>query len=781
VAQQEGHAAHTHLVLLCQLLFDEYGNFKRERGLADMNDLELGAARLLADPVLSGWVQERLDARVRHVLMDEFQDTSPLQWQALRAWLSSYAGAGGGSSGQSPVRIFLVGDPKQSIYRFRRAEPRVFEAARSFVVDTMGGELLACDHTRRNAPEVITVLNGVMGQASEAGEFPGFRPHTTASELSGGVRVLSDVARPEKAEVDLSAWRDALTTPRELPQATVKEAEAWQVARAVAELVTSDGHAPDDIFVLARRRAPLMMVAAALDHLGVPHLAPDDTRLVDTPEVRDLIALVDVLVSPQHDLSLAQVLRSPLFGASDDDLMRLSARCRRIGPGATWWDTLMAEAGADADAGVDTDAEGDSPVLVRARELLAQWAALAEVLPPHDLLSRVVHDGDLRCRLLAAVPPSQRQQAVFNVDALLTQALAMDAGRDATPYRWVRALKRLPAKLPPRSQKGAVQLLTIHGAKGLEARAVFLIDTDPMASRADSYTLLVDWPPERGAPAKVAFVRSERRPPPSLAALLEAERVAEQREELNALYVAITRAKEQLVISRAPGRHQRTDTWWQRLCASEAVQASPRWAPDATDAAGMHDALSAVEAWRLPAPPLAAVRAGVASDAQAADAARSDVQRLGEAVHRALEWLTRLPPAQRQDERVDRAVRHALAAVALDASWHPLARQQVSAMLDSPGAGALLTPDGVLWAGNEVPVQHEGQVLRIDRLVAVAQGGTRRWWVIDYKLGHRPQAEAQYQRQMQRYVAAVQALQPDEPVGAAFLTGQGEWVPVAQP
>jgi ATP-dependent helicase/nuclease subunit A len=128
----------------------------------------------MSDPVLSGWVQERLDARVRHLLIDEFQDTNPLQWQALSAWLSGYTGAG-----QAPS-VFLVGDPKQSIYRFRRAEPQVFKAAQRFVADGLGGDLLSCDHTRRNAPAIMD-LGSMQVHGAGAGsqcEFEGYRAHT---------------------------------------------------------------------------------------------------------------------------------------------------------------------------------------------------------------------------------------------------------------------------------------------------------------------------------------------------------------------------------------------------------------------------------------------------------------------------------------------------------------------------------------------------------------------------------------------------------------------------
>ena len=117
---------------------------------------------MLADSVLAGWVQERLDARIKHLMIDEFQDTNPLQWQALSSWLSGYGGAVGAPS------VFLVGDPKQSIYRFRRAEPQVFRAAQAFVVRALGGDLLSCDHTRRNSLAVVGVVNAAMGQAREA-------------------------------------------------------------------------------------------------------------------------------------------------------------------------------------------------------------------------------------------------------------------------------------------------------------------------------------------------------------------------------------------------------------------------------------------------------------------------------------------------------------------------------------------------------------------------------------------------------------------------------------
>ncbi|MGC4061299.1 MAG: UvrD-helicase domain-containing protein [Aquabacterium sp.] len=764
--QAQAHSLHGHMVCLARLLFEEYAAFKAERGLADMVDLELAAAHLLSDSMLSGWIQERLDSQVKQLLMDEFQDTSPLQWQTLKAWLSGYAGAGGGSSGQRPVQVFLVGDPKQSIYRFRRADPRVFGAAKEFVLNALDGDLLACDHTRRNAPGVIEALNKVMMQAHDEGSFPGFRRHTTASQAQALIRVLPTVERAAaaKAEAD-DSWRDSLLTPKQLAHTTIKELEADQVAQGVAELV-AQGMAPSEIYILSRRRATLSLVAQALDERGVPHIAPEDTLLIDTPEVRDLVAVLDVLVSPQHDLALAHALKSPMLGASDDELLWLAKEVRAKGKGRIWWDTLMA-----------IDEEAASPAsLVRASQLMRQWAALAAVAPPHDLLERIVTDGECRKRLLASVPPGRRAQALFHVDALLSQSLEMDAGRDATPYRWVRALKRLPLPLPPRSQSDAVQLLTIHGAKGLEARVVFIVDTDPAPARKDSYALMVDWPESHERPRRCAFIRSQSEPPPSLAQALSDDRDADLREELNALYVALTRAREQLVFSRTVPRGRSDGSWWGRLVSSGAIDPEGMcWEPRADGASASPEAVQ--DAVMLAMPALVA-RAQAGQRAPHLPEESSVQQQLGQVVHRVLEWLTVLPVAQRSDERLARAATAAARELALPPEHLPDAIRLARSILHAPALQAWLDPAALAWAGNEVALNDQGQTLRIDRLVARDTPQGREWWVLDYKLQHRPQALAAHRQQLARYVAAVSALQPLDKVHAAFITSAGECVPL---
>ena len=277
-----------------------------------MNDVERTALVMLADPVLSGWVQERLDARIRHLLVDEFQDTNPLQWQALHAWLAGYAGSGGGSAAPS---VFIVGDPKQSIYRFRRAEPQVFIAAQAFVRDGLGGDLLSCDHTRRNAQGVIAAVNAVMGQAQAQHETTGFRDHTTESKHQGQLlrlpAITDAMTAMAKAPRDPLAWRDSLTEPRHEAEETQRMRECAQAAAWVAR--RSPAAPPKEVLVMARKRDRWPCMQDALRACTCPACSPKNPTCSTHPRCRTWWRCSMRLVSPTHDLSLARALKSPCF------------------------------------------------------------------------------------------------------------------------------------------------------------------------------------------------------------------------------------------------------------------------------------------------------------------------------------------------------------------------------------------------------------------------------------------------------------------------------------
>ena len=780
IQQLDAHAEHLRMVRLARLLLAEFDAYKRARGLADMADLERCGLALLRDATLAGWVQERLDARIRHVLIDEFQDTSPLQWHALHAWLGAYAGAGGGASGQRPPGVFIVGDPKQSIYRFRRAEPRVFEAAREFVVQALGGTLLECDHTRRNAPEVIAALNSVFAQAGAAGEFSGFRAHTTevstevAAAPGAGVFSIGRVLRPPKAlRSDAPpVWRDTLTTPRTEAEEVLREREAALVATAVQALLAGQGGAlvggaegaaamrPGDIIVLCRKRESLRLVAQALQRLHVPCAAVEDHALMDAPEARDLIAVLGVLVSPGHRLALAQALRSPLFSATDDDLIALAQRAA----GADWWAALQRD-------------WPDHPNLQRAATLLAAWHVAASRLPPHDLLDRIVHEGDLRARVAATVPAPQRVAALDAVDALLGQALSLDGARHATPYNFVRALKRRAIKVAAPAQPDAVQLLTVHGAKGLEARVVFVMDADPSPRKAETTTLLIDWPVESEVPLRCAFVYSEAACAPSLDGLLATEMQARDREELNGLYVAMSRAKERLVFSATePHRVAPRAPWWARVeplaTAWEPAATPPQTSPPN---AAARIVLKQLPAWcDVAASEALPGSTPLGPNPPIPRSPDTEATRLGKAVHRALEWAS-------ADALVGTDLAALASAAAAEFGAPAAATERIArTVLHSP-ACARFWPGapGLRWAGNEVPVGAGGEALRIDRLVLIdADSSGPQWWVLDYKLQHTPEQLPAYRVQMLRYRSAVQRAQPGAVVRCAFVTSAGAVIEV---
>jgi ATP-dependent helicase/nuclease subunit A len=749
IAQQDAHEDHAAMSRLSRCLFAEYARLKQRLGVVDMNDLERVAVALLSQHTLSGWVQQRLDARVRHLLIDEFQDTSPLQWHALQSWLAAYAGAGGGIDAP---RVFIVGDPKQSIYRFRRAEPRVFRAAQNFIVEALGGTVAACDHTRRCSPGVVAVINVVFGAWSGEGGLPHWRDHTTEVVQDGdgpALVSLPNALRPPQAvrqTMQERVWRPSLTTPRVEAKAVLREAEAAQVARAVDHLIRVQGVAAQDILVLARKRDVLRLAADALALYRVPHVAPEDLLLSQLPEVQDLLAVLDVLASPTQSLSLARALKSPLFGVSDVELLDLSLRARA---GAGWWPALLA---------CRAEASETGAALHRAATLCAAWASAAPTLPPHDLLDRIVHEGELMPRLAAAVPPERCARALDAVRALLATALELDGGRYSSPYGFVRALRSRRVKAPASQQEGAVRLLTIHGAKGLEARAVFLMDAQAEPPRIETATLLVEWPAEAAQPQRVAFVASHARCPPSLQTLLATEMAARAREETNALYVALTRAEAQVFISRTPPRslNESTPSWWTRLEPLAVPWSAAEVATPVDD-----DRLAEVVSLPLQRRASAVVAAAAPDDAQAAA--------LGQAVHRTLEWASR-------DGAFDLATLAQAAASAFAVSDARAVLSVAQRVLASPACRHFFDPQSIAWAGSEVAVASaDGQPRRIDRLVLLA-APERCWWVLDYKLAGAPQNDAALLAQLAAYRAAVEALVPGEPVRAAFITAGGELI-----
>jgi ATP-dependent helicase/nuclease subunit A len=799
-AAQQQHEAWLHQTRMAQLtrqLIACYSALKRERAWVDMGDVERSALHLLSDPVLSGWVQQRLDAQTRHLLIDEFQDTNPLQWHALQAWLASYAGAGG-----SAPSVFIVGDPKQSIYRFRRAEPQVFVAASEFVCQALGGVVLSCDHTRRNARGVLAAVNGVMRSAAEHG-YEGYRLHTTESDEQGQVLRLPLIEREEADGQDAqSAWRDTLTTPRDEAEEHIRTRECAQAANWVAQHI-AQGTPAGEVMVLARKRDRLQRMRDALQALGIASQISEKTQLMEHCEVQDVVALVDAIVSPTNDLALARALKSPLFGVSDDQLVAI-AQVTKV-QRCTWWQALLNEEllpqyfiGLEADLTTNSlySLPVQAPAFAKLAADLQSYQTLFANLPPHDALAAVYQHADVLARFMAAAPASQRGAVAANLQALLAAALDVDGGRFLTPYAWVRALKsgsvRAPSAAAQASDKGgtrsAVQLLTVHGAKGLEAHTVLMLDANAQAEKSRSMDVLIDWPAEQAAPTTFAFLASETTPPACVKDALEHEQIARAREETNALYVAMTRAQHTLALSAHEVRTPDPTSPWQRFAAlgdSVAIDDVPG---DGLQSA--HPVAANGENLALPLPeqqfyikkmPVAqwniaraAINSVVNSDPVAAgliapSAEDSAASRIGQAMHRLLELYA--PGYDMQP-----VARGIGAQFQLDAAQSAQALQLAQRI--TQGEAAWVWDAAVVdWQANELELVHQGALLRLDRVVR--HRATQTWWVLDYKSSAAPERQLALREQLGQYAQALRASTPGATVRAAFISGEGRVVEVA--
>ncbi|OWQ91988.1 hypothetical protein CDN99_06410 [Roseateles aquatilis] len=388
-----------------------------------------------------------------------------------------------------------------------------------------------------------------------------------------------------------------------------------------------------------------------------------------------------------------------------------------------------------------------------------------------------MHEGDLMARLAAAVPASERRARLHAVEALLALALELDGGRYSGLYGFVRALKSRALKLGAPAEPDAVQLLTVHGAKGLEAKVVILMDAEAGPARSESMALAISWPVHEPVPRTVAFIVSESRPPPSLQALLDDEKDQRQREELNALYVAMTRARSRLLLSRTPAkRASASASWWARV----QPQAEPLPVPEAAstgivagDEVAPLKVLPVVAPLPMPDEPGADAEGTAASIGQSPEAVE-DSAALGEALHRVLEWHS---GPQGGAHALERLMDAAAQMYGLDSRREERLQRSVRAILGSRDCGPFFDAGQLAWQGNEVPLSWRDRDMRLDRLVCRHDAsGAPTWWVLDYKLHPAPQHNPDYITQLWRYREAVMALQPGEPVRCAFITGQGKLI-----
>ncbi len=552
---------------------------KEAMRVRDFDDLEIGVSKLMADSANAAYLQARLDAKYKHILIDEFQDTNPLQWQILRSWFEGYG------EDQSKPSVFIVGDPKQSIYRFRRADPRLFASAKEFLKNQMGAVDLDQDTTRRNAPKINAAVNEIFAHSQLPPTYEFNEQATLWEPLHEGLPEQAYAKEGEAALLPLIPYVKEELTPRvgnafDAPITDVNQTigdtqryiEGQQISKLIHEVMAThqvmdeqDGRMvwrptrESDFLLLVKRRKYLPQFERALRETD---LAYDSTRLgglLNTLEIDDMIALLTVLLSPRHDLPLAQLLRSPIFGFTEQQMQNLTIAKASV-PYRSWWDTLQ---------------DSQDAVMQKVARYLEHWRLLAERLPVHDLLDQIYQESNLRFQYATSAQPLARAQVVANLDAFLELSLNHDGGRYPSLSRFIDGINAMrrgdddetpdegdveleaevelaevdeDSEMSEEDKHKRVRLMTIHGAKGLESPFVIILDANHTAGTSDHSGVLLDWSPSDRSPSHLSmYTKASLTPPRSN--IREEEELISQNENWNLLYVAMTRAKQGLWIS----------------------------------------------------------------------------------------------------------------------------------------------------------------------------------------------------------------------------------------
>ena len=749
LAMQEILAAHHTLKInynwysAGQRYLEHYQRIKQEQRLLDFTDLEWKTFLLLNHADNALWVQYKLDSRIEHLLIDEFQDTNPTQWHLVKPLLEEMASHGKAQ----PRSVFLVGDAKQSIYRFRRAEPRLFDNATQWLSTQLGAASHPLNKSWRSAPAIIDFVNRLFGERDLHQRLTNFERHTVHYQNRWGRVMLLPLAHePEFVAPQQPGLRNPLEQPRPEVRSQRYQQEARNIAAIIQDLLSQstligdEGNARllryGDILLLLRSRTHIGAYEQAFREANIPYLGAERGTLLDSLEVNDMINLLQWLNMPHDNLALAGLLRSPLFAAADTDLIRLAQAGRN-----PWFERLEM---------VATEDPPGSP-LQRARQLLPQWRALAGHIPVHDLLDHIYSEGNVLARFSAAFPPHLQARVTANLSRLLELALEMDSGRYPSLMRFIHWLDELrqqqhdaPDEPVSSSETDRVRLMTIHAAKGLEAAVVFLADAARTPPARNAYSVLHDWPVELAQPTSLLLNPAHQHADPLCKALLARQQQDELREETNLLYVALTRSCQLLYISGCLPQKGKQLGWYGDIAAAYTLDPLALEEPRVLEETNAPPADVATRPAALPPtrvkvdprlsrplqlPPLyrEIAPSHQLANQQATGGIEDEDGRLrGVVIHRMLELLT-------NDSGLNPAIIPAQLGIEMEQPELQQCWQEVQRVHRHPTLRAFFDPVCFIQAFNEVPVlyqQHNSTVHGIiDRLVVTDTEAL----VIDYK------------------------------------------------
>jgi len=781
------------LLTLAYTIIDRYRAEKNRRGLLDYDDL-IDRTLALFRKTSAAWVLFKLDLGINHVLIDEAQDTSPKQWDIIRTLVSEFtAGAGA-----RPVKrtLFAVGDDKQSIFSFQGAAPEKFsdmqrEFQRAFTAAELEMRVVRLQTSFRSGEVVLNAVDQVFAHQS-----------VYASLTSDDAGIPPHMALPDAAPGCVDIWPLTLPDPKEKPEGwdapfdmysetSPQVRLAQRIAKHVA-LWTASGRKPGEILILVRQRGALFeAIIRALKAGHIPVAGADRLLLTEHIAIMDLMVLADALLLPDDDLALATLLKSPLFGFHDDDLYRVAWN---RGP-KSLRAALLGKSGGEIK-------------FAEAAQSIERLTDEARRLSPFTFYARLLGPGGGRKQFLARLGP----EANDALDEFLNLALDYEAHETPSLQGFVAWLRAAQAEVKRDMEQGRdeVRVMTVHGAKGLEAPIVVLADTTTKPAGYHPPKLIplavndaegIVWAGNRASdPAIVAEARKN---------VLHAN----ENEYRRLLYVAMTRAQEHLVICGVGGKRTKNDDapkpqgCWYQLIEDALIKTEPARSLqiDAED--------GEAKIWRYlksqPRPAQAAEKDGEPgstalpdwlrhhaapepsriaplSPSQAWDEdtssapatgglARDSAIQRGTIIHRLLQSLPDIPPARREtaarnylarsDDKFDDNERDEMLAqvqaILSDARFAPLF---------APGSRAEVPIVGRMPRSAGAPLPISGQV---DRLVVMPDTIL----IADYKTNHAPprsldEAVTRYPAyilQLALYRALLQSIYPGRPIRAALI------------
>ncbi len=506
----------------------QYTHTLEAHALLDFSGVLERSVQLLKDMDEFAESRLRLEARHRHVLVDEFQDTSRAQWELVRQLVKSWGEGFGAASDAIAPSIFIVGDRKQSIYGFRDADVAMVDEATGFIGALRPGGLppQAITVSFRSAPGILAFVNDVFaaivgGDATPAGARRDAFRYGDSDRFPIGAAVPADEADAAVSfivgeTVQAAAERVAGEIVHLLSGATVRDRTTGVRREARAA----------DVAILFRSRDSHREFEAALDRLGVPTYVYKGLGFFEADEVQDAVAILRYLADPLSDLRAATLLRSRIVRVSDSAVSRL-------GPNAA--DAILS---ADPPLAVATLDEEDRQVLDLLRSAVPRWLSWVDRLAPSELLDAVLRETAYAFEIRG----SRRRQARENLKKLRGMIRRAQNRGYATLARIADHLERLAVGDESNAAIDAidaVSLMTVHAAKGLEFPIVFVVNMGRGTGGPRTPIRVTD-DADGEASVAIADYQSEA----------DEDAQARDREETKRLlYVALTRARDRLYLS----------------------------------------------------------------------------------------------------------------------------------------------------------------------------------------------------------------------------------------